>query len=134
MVVPIVFFSFKQSTPTPTIVFILLTTYSLNINPPHIHIRVGIWYSLWISNFQIVLILFEYYVIVKFKDKDITFWYLEDLKKDILKWYPVKDIRIFRISAQQHWFGFENKRQLQTYKNSRPRGPHLKSNPIQRIV
>jgi hypothetical protein len=39
-----------------------------------------------------------------------------------------QDIRIFRISAQ-HWFGFENKRQLQTYKNTRPRGPHLKSNP-----
>jgi len=79
-------------------------TYSLNINPPHIHIRVGIWYLLLISVFQIVFILFEYYIIVKFEDKDITFWYLEDFKND-----TQNDIQIFRISAQ-HWFGFENKR------------------------
>jgi len=57
------FFIITTYTNTHNFVLSPLTTYTLNLNPSHIHIRAWIYYPPWISYFQKIYIMSGYYMI-----------------------------------------------------------------------
>ncbi len=88
------FFIVMAYISTHNFVLIPLTTYILNLDPFHIHLRAWIYYPPWISYIEkkiYVHILYDYISLFWYPEIRISFWISKNLiSKRFQKWYLVR--------------------------------------------